>query len=963
MMKNVFNVPSSAAFVDVVAQRFLDEYSAAPLSLSEVLFLLPNRRACQNLKEAFVRAQGLKPTLLPQMMPLGDVEEDELFVSGFDFSEELKNLPAAVPSFRRLLWFTKQIMQEAPSFGLDKFSAQQACSLAQSLCQLIDDVHNEQLSFDNLKNLVPEEYAQHWLDTLRFLEIVTQRWPAYLKENNLVDPAERRNILLDLQCRFWQKHPPSKRIVVAGTTATYPMMRRLVKTVLDLPNGELVLYGVDKNLDTQSYDKLDESHPQFEIKQLLDFIEVNRFEVVDFCSVVNPQREKMVSEFMRPASTTDKWRGLATEKIMPQAAQGLSVIDCPDLRQEAVAVSLLMRAVLEKPEKTAALVTTDRNLARRVAAELERWDVKVDDSAGKPLSLSPVGAFLRLIIQACLEDFAPVPLLALMKHPFFANGEDYSTVRRKVRDFEKLVLRADEPSENPDIVGIFDSLKQQLEPLRDLLASADNLKNLLESHILAAEKLASTPEKNGAAVLWRGDDGESAAGFLSSLYDEAAMLDKLNGNEYLDLLESLMVGVTVRPRYGTHPRLKILGPIEARLCHFDLLIIGEVNEGAWPKAADADPWMSRPMKKSFGLPLPEKAVGILAKDFADFLCGENVVLTRAAKVQSTPMSYSRWWMRLQTVLAALGSSIENLYAFEYLTLGELLDKPSAPVPFFPPAPKPPLDARPRKLSASTVEVLMRDPYQIFARHILKLYPLNDLNRELDFSDYGTLVHKVLEVFNRRYPTEYPNNAEEILLKLGEEYFAENEVDLEKRAFWWPSFVKSVQWLVQTESEYRKDIARIHCEVSGSIVFKAAGGDFEITAKADRIDETKDGQYIILDYKTGSARSTNEIIKGYAPQLPIEGLIASNGGFNGLAPKKTAGLVYWQLGKKETFLSKNIDDVLKKNQENLLVLINTFDKPDTPYYCQPNPSYAPKYSDYLNLARVQEWKVKGDADDE
>ena len=172
MMKNVFNVPASAAFVDVVAQRFLDEYSSAPLGLSEVLFLLPNRRACQNLKEAFVRAQGLKPTLLPQMMSLGDVEEDELFVSGFDFSEELKNLPAAVPSFRRLLWFTKQIMQEAPSFGLDKFSAQQACSLAQSLCQLIDDVHNEQLSFDNLKNLVPEEYAQHWLDTLRFLEIV-----------------------------------------------------------------------------------------------------------------------------------------------------------------------------------------------------------------------------------------------------------------------------------------------------------------------------------------------------------------------------------------------------------------------------------------------------------------------------------------------------------------------------------------------------------------------------------------------------------------------------------------------------------------------------------------------------------------------------------------------------------------------------------------------------------------------
>lgn len=963
MMRKVFNVPSSVAFVDAVAQKFLDEYSDCPLGLSEVLFLLPNRRACQNLKEAFVRAQGLKPTLLPQMMPLGDVEEDELFVSGFDFSEELKNLLPAVPSFRRLLWFTKKIKQDAPQFGLEQFSAQQACSLAQSLCKLIDDVHHEQLSFDNLKNLVPEEYAQHWLDTLRFLEIVTKQWPDYLKEHHWVDPAERRNILLDLQCRFWQKHPPSKRIVVAGTTATYPMMRRLVKTVLDLPKGEVILYGVDKYLDAHSYDKLDESHPQFELKQLLDFIGVDRFEVVDFCSSFNSAREKLVSELMRPASSTDKWRWLASEKIMPQAVQGLSVLDCSDLRQEAVAVSLLMREVLETPEKTAALVTTDRNLARRVAAELERWDIKVDDSAGKPLSLSPVGAFLRLILQACLDDFAPVPLLALMKHPFFANGEDYSLVRRQVRDFEKLVLRADEPSDNPDILRVFDILKQQLKPLCDLLTRSTSLKELLEAHILAAEKLASVPDKSGAAVLWRGDDGESAAAFFSSLYDEADELDLLNGGEYLDLLESLMVGVTVRPRYGTHPRLKILGPIEARLCHFDRLIIGEVNEGAWPKSSDADPWMSRPMKKNFGLPLPEKAVGILAKDFADFLCGKHVILTRAAKVQSTPMSYSRWWLRLQTVLSALGYEFKHLYAPNYAFWGAELDKPEGFFPINPPEPKPPLCYRPRKFSASSIEILMRDPYQIFARYILKLRPLNDLNRELDFRDYGTLVHKVLEVFNRRYPTVYPEQAEEILLKLGDDYFAENQVALEKRAFWWPNFVKSVKWLAATEAVYRQHIARVHFELSGSVVLKAAAGDFEVTAKADRVDETLEGEVNVLDYKTGSARSSNEIVKGYAPQLPIEGLIASKGGFRDLAPKKVAALIYWQLGKKETFFDKNVDDVLQKTQERLVELISTFDDPNTPYYCQPNPAYAPRYSDYLNLARVAEWKVLGDNDDE
>lgn len=956
MVKKIYNVPASCAFADVLARKFLDEYAGDLLSLTNVLFLLPNRRACQTLKEAFVRERGLSPTLLPQMMPIGDVEEDELFLRGFDFEEILRELPPAIDAKSRLLWFTRRIMAQPGKFGLEKFSAEQACYLAQELCSLIDAVYNEQLSFDNLKNLVPEEYAAHWLETLSFLEVVTQEWPDYLREKKLEDPGFRRNLTLALQCRVWQKSPPDKRIVIAGTTATFPAMKNLVKTVLSLPQGELILYGLDKFLDETSWKAVDESHPQFELKDLLEFLQTDRASVRDLVPSENVQREKLISEIMRPAKTTDKWRDIAVCNILPEAWSGLKTVSCRDVREEAIAIALIMRETLEIPQKTAALVTTDRNLARRVAAELERWEIKVDDSAGKPLSLTPPGMFLRLILQACRSDFAAVDFLALLKHPLLAAGGEYGSVRRRVRDYEKSVLRADVPGEEDVFIA---EVKESLRALHDLLSVQADFKKILEVHIKTAEKLAETSEKSGADILWRGEAGEAGASFIAGLYAAAEILGNIAGEDYPGLLDALMAGVTVRPKYGTHPRLKILGPIEARLNDFDVVIIGEVNENLWPKAAEADPWMSRPMKRDFGMPLPEKAIGVLAHDFSCLAAGKQVFLTRADRVQGTPMVKSRWWMRLETVLKALNSDIDKIDCPAYRHWAGFIDRARVFKPLLPPEPTPPVFARPRELSASAVENLMRDPYIIFAKYILRLKKLNDLDRELNFADYGNIVHAVLEAFNNKYSTAFPENAKEELLKIGEAYFAANQVSLETRAFWWPNFEKTVDWLVGVEQEYRKDVKKVHNEVKGELVFQAPEGVFKITAKADRVDETADGRVNVIDYKTGQARTKNELIKGYAPQLPIEGLIAAHGGFSGIAKKEVASLIYWQLGKKAAVFDDNIEEILHNTFERIHGLAAIFDLPTTPYICQPNPKHAPKYSDYQHLGRVAEWSVTGE----
>ncbi len=961
MTNKIFNIPASCSFTDVLAEKFLTEYQDNPLELADVLFLLPNRRAVKALADAFVRLKGLSPTMLPRMMPIGDVEEDEMLISGFDNSEVLKTLSPAMERNERLLLFTKIILSKPSEFGLEKLSANQACSLAQELATLIDTVNNENLSFDNLKNLVPEEYSAYWQETLKFLEIITRFWPEILKERNLVDPSFRRNQLLSAQADLWKKNPPKKRIVAAGTTATFPAMKKLVKTILELENGELILAGLDKNLDVESWAEIDETNPQYELKDLLDYLEFDRKDVEDYVEPNNLNREVFISEIMRPAKTTDKWRDIKNKHLSREAFDGLQVISCPDIRQEALSIALIMRENLEIPEHTTALVTTDRNLARRVAAELERWEIKVDDSAGRPLATTAIGAYLRLMVKACESDFAPVDFLSLLKHPFTAAKMTYAEIRKLVREYEKKVLRSGKEDEELD--GFVVSVKEFLRDFYEIMKqpSAD-FKELIRLHVLSAEALASTSDKEGVQILWRGEAGEAGARFIASVYEKADILGTIEPKEYAGLLEALMSSVTVRPKYGTHPRLNILGPIEARLTHFDTVIIGEVNEGAWPKPAGADPWMSRPMKKDFGFPMPEKIIGVLANDFGQLMANSQVYLTRADRVQGTPMVKSRWWMRLETVLKAMGVNIDDIENNLYSSWAKFLDRSETFVRLCPPEPRPPVSARPRELSASAIENWMRDPYIIFAKYILKLKPLDELEQDLSMKDYGNIIHAVLEAFNKKFPLSYPQNAKEELLKLGREYFAENEVAQETRAFWWPNFEKTVDWLTETEAPYRRDIAKVNSEVQGSFSFDAPAGKFTITAKADRVDETRDGRINVIDYKTGQARSPKEVAGGYAPQLPIEGLIAKFGGFENIPAKEVEKLVYWQLGRKEVVIDDNMEQLLDNSYQRLKDLVSVFDFETTPYISKPNPKYAPKYSDYEHLSRIKEWSVQESGDE-
>ncbi|WP_321394560.1 double-strand break repair protein AddB [Emcibacter sp.] len=996
----LYTIPPRCSFVETLARGILDRYGRDPISLSDVLVLLPNRRAVRSLREAFLRLSGEKALLLPQMQPIGDVDEDELLMASGAIPAGLEDveLPPAVSSYQRQLLLMKIIRGWYRQRGKDIPEVAQCAILAGALGQFLDQVQTERLSFDDLKDLVPADYATHWQETLDFLQILTPEWPNLLKITGYMDGAERRNRLLEGLRDQWLSAPPAHPVIAAGSTGSIPATADLLELIARLPAGCVVLPGVDVMMDEESWDVIGPTHSQYSMKALLNKIGVDRQEIDLWLAGENNEaglpRERLLGEVMRPAETTDKWRSL--DLPLDLATKGLARLDLPGAREEAGVIALIMREVLETPEKTAALVTPDRQLARRVANEMQRWGILVDDSAGTPLFNTAPGLYLRLVAWMVAEEFAPVSLLAALKHPLMSAGMETGQFRRVVRRLEKSIFRGPRPQGGLDgidrAIGAKlaegDSVRLQelrdwwrdvavlMQPFAELFSKKElSFDDILVAHITLAENLAADETRSGAENLWKGDAGEAAAQLMEDLQLAAENMEDLSPEQYPALFEVFLGDVTVRPKYGQHPRLNIWGPLEARLQHADVMILAGLNEGSWPPEAAVDPWMSRPMRKDFGLPSLEQKIGLSAHDFVQACAAPHVILTRAEKVDGTPTVKSRWLARLDAIVPP--DRFRDAEADKWLNWYYELDHPAETIQIDPPRPVPPLDLRPRKLSVTAIQTWMRDPYSLYAKRILRLEPLDDLDADPGAIDKGVIIHQALEDFMIRYPDTLPADPLAELLVLGKQAF-EHIIDRPTvQAFWWPRFCQIADWFVETEKQRRAEgYKTLATERRGEMTFALPGGDFTLSAKADRIDARPDSTLSIIDYKTGQAATARQLHAGYAPQLPLEGLMVQNGAFEGLSGT-VSDLSYWQLRGGEESPAKvtsfneqasrtskmDVGEVIEKSREGLLKLVTYFDLPDSAYLSNPNPAQL-GYGEYDHLARTREWhgRVKEDGED-
>jgi ATP-dependent helicase/nuclease subunit B len=1030
----VFSIPPGSPFLPTLVESLLEGRLVGG-DMADATIYLPTRRAARALEALLARRSEGRAQLLPRIVPLGEADEAEFDLAGTAGESDGLGHPDALsppiaPLERRLIltrlvqgWsaqIDRNLLRLGPGVPfLVPASPADAVSLAGDLEALMDAFTTEGVGWDKLAGAVEADYSRYFEITRDFVRIVAENWPRILSDRGASDPAQRRNRLIAAEATRLSRERPQTPIVAAGSTGSIPATATLLAAIAGLPNGAVVLPGLDMHLDEASWRAIGGSgpsaadpvhgHPQAVLHGLLEtHLRVGRSEVKALASPGSSfgARERLLSEVLRPADTTHLWSVMpAAERLVLSEAgtRGLALVEATDEREEALAIALALRETLARPGRTAALVTPDRSLARRVAAELSRWGVCVEDSAGVTLAETAAGRLARLAADAAALDFHPVRVLALLAHPGVRLGWSRARVERAASVLEIGVLRG--PAPRPGLSGLREALalrrglrsrhtprpRQRLrdedwdlaDALIDGLArafatftaehqgeDAGDLLRLAALHGAVVERLTDPREDAGDPA----DDEAGAA--LAALFDDLALTEvgDLSGRfvDYPAFFTTLAKQRVLPPTpRSTHRRLKILGLLEARLLDVDRVVLGGLDEGTWPPRTETDAFLNRPMRARVGLTPPERRIGQTAHDFVQALGCREVVITRAQKRDSTPMVPSRLLQRLK---AFVGDEVwERLLAegHRYRALARRLDEPViAPEPLVRPAPKPDPILIPRSLSVTEIETLVRDPYAVFARHILKLDGLEPVALVPSAAERGIIIHGVLGAFAAKAPEALPPQAREVLLQLGQDAFLPlADAYPELYAEWWPRFERLASEFIAWEQRRRGGIARVGAEVSGSWPITLADGSaFTLRARADRIEVRRDGGFVVVDFKTGAVPSVKEVFAGFAPQLTLEAAMLIHGAFRGLPKaKRTPSLLYVHTtgGRKPLDErpiespkgdERSVADLVAEHAERLKGMLARYLCGEAGFVSRPFPKYAKRSGDYDHLARVKEWSL-------
>jgi ATP-dependent helicase/nuclease subunit B len=992
-LQGVYNMPSGLPFLHSLAKGIKQNFGQ---DLSRALILLPTRRAVRTITDIFLdmaRHDASGVTLLPRLNTLADIDPNE---PPFEPSDVAGLVPPAIDATQRRFEMARVIEQfyrRASDLPLDAASA---LSLADPLLTILDDAAAEETRIADLSELADIQAfaAQHFQYQAELYKIIQTYWPRRLKEIEALEPKARQVRVLDTLTQQWRDNRPDYPIIVAGSTGTLGATARLMACVAELPKGVVVLPGLNKSTD-KVWNAVNEQHPQNALRNLLNIMRVNRGDVRTWPYIHETEatqnrdlkaRRQLLSESLVPVDNTSDWLGRikTIRENFPhsdpfiEGMKGLSVIEAANDEDEALSIALILRETLEKPNRTAALVTPDQALARRVKARLRRWDIDVDLSQGEPLEETPIGGFLSAIIDLADDPDDPVALSVLFNHPLLHLGEDYGVARIHWQVLEKRIFRGVRPSAQ----DIMKRDKYDLIPrVNTALAPLLELEGLHKSEIwakalwLSALNLTEDGQENNS--IWSGEGGKEAQSVLRSLINFGDNLPTIDSRGLSRLLGVLMRGKVVRKPFGTHPRLSILGPLEARMLNADIVILGGLNEGVWPTTPRLEPFLSRSMRKAVGLSLPEKRFGLSAHDFAELASNPNVILTRAKRSGGSPMVASRWLWRLSTLLeGALGEDEAAGVMYDvphYLDWAEQLDATTEITPAAPPEPRPDPSqrwqfARGRSISITQVKIWIRDPYSIFAKHSLGLKSLDPLDAELDAGRFGTAIHDGLEAFLRAHETKAADQASHQLIaflqaSFKEAGYAPEDISKEQSRFTRIS-AQFIAWL-----KIRRDEGFDVEGIEETADYRIEALNFTLRGKADLIERRPDG-YGVVDYKTGVPATAKVVAAGFDPQLPLTAWLLAQGGFSNLPKGQTVALGYVRIkGSNDDFEHSQLtppharnglsaEDYAEQAHATLRELILTYDKKETAYYSQPRIQYTHDFGEFDDLARRGEWASLG-----
>lgn len=987
---NVYSIAAHRGFADALVAGLVPRYGDPELGLARLTLLVPSTRAARTISEAFIRHSGETGSaglLMPRMVTVGDLDLDEALGSQLD-PLGASDIPPAVEPTRRWLELAELLAEEMTAQGKPPLSGAAKLRMARDLAQtmdrlLVEGVPPEALLDDDVLDLEPS-LAEHWQDSIRLFARVQMRWRFRLQERGEVDAATRRNMLFERAAKRWRAEPPVNPIVAVGITSAAPSLARMLRAIAHLPNGAVILPDFDLSMSDDAWTELGRAgaqpepddhafgqsdavtHPQYHLKLLLQRMGIGREEVRPWhrrgTSAAAPERSHAISSVFLPPEASKSWIGLDSDK---RRLAGVRLMTSATAEEEAQAIALLVREALEEPARRIAVISADRSLARRVTQHLERWNIAADDSAGRPLSLTPAGRLFALLADLVSNGFGPAALVGMLAHPLI-RSQDRDERRAwlsSLRLFER-ALRGPSPAPG-------------LEPLREVARDAgvyewwDGVEPVLaplvldKSEIVIAEaldRLVIASEALAGDAIWSREDGRALAGLVEDIRLHAREIGStLSPTDLAGVLRDSMDEIAVRPPYGGHPRVAIYGLLESRMARADLVICAGLNEGSWPQSSGSDSLLAPGVLRALGVPGAEFRIGLSAHDLAGAMGAPEVVLSRAQRDADGPTIPSRFLLRVEALLGDLAKDHREETIPAMLPL---VDRAPPPADAHPrPAPRPTAEQRKVDIKVTALDRLLGDPYQFYAQEILFLRALDPLAAD-PFSDAalrGTLVHDILDAWHKAR-ADQPDLP---IVPFAEKQLRDTNPHPLLWGLWRPRIMAALerfeQWVDKAQAEGRQVITT---EAKGSMTFDGV----KVQGRADRLDRLPDGSLAIVDYKTGGPPSALQVEAGYALQLGLLGLIAEQGDFEGLSGS-ARGFEYWSLakkagefgyvdvpmkvGKKRAGLTP--EEFLPHHEAKLGEAIRRFIKGDAPFSAKENPDY-PGYTDYDQLMRLEEWAI-------
>ncbi|MFQ5622626.1 MAG: double-strand break repair protein AddB [Paracoccaceae bacterium] len=956
----VFGLPPGSDFIgELVAGLRRRLRGAPPQEAARVRIYLNTRRAARALQERL--SQG-SACLLPDIRVIADLAADPFVPADLP--------PPAEPLERKLLVarLAGALLEAEPELG----PRSAMFGLADGILKLLDEIDAEGASPEMLDTLDVEGFSGHWARSLRFLTV--------LRDSGLAGkagPEARLRQAATALAEAWRRAPVPTPVIVAGSTGSRGSTALFMRAVAGLPQGAVILPGLDTEVPDDAWQAIAGApdHPQYGVAAFLGSVGLEPGEVPLWTPSrgAAPARARLLSLALRPAPVTDRWieEGPDLRRHLREATEHVTLLEADGPRQEAAAVALHLRAALARG-KPAALVTPDRVLARRVGAHLRRWKIVPDDSAGRPLALTPPGTLLRMLADASGQPMTPVRLLALLKHPL--SGGSGSSRKRHLnltRRLETDRLRGGSPfvdwteltawaaaAEAGSWTGWLQRICQQIEQTGPRMLAAH-----LSRHRALAEALSAGPEDGGGGELWDKEAGIAALGALEALQAAAEAGGELSDAEYRALLASHFSGIEVREEaFQPHPGVSIWGTLEARTQTAAVIVMGGLNEAVWPPQPAPDPWLNRAMREALGLSPPERRTGLSAHDFQQAAAAREVVLSRTLRDGRAPTVPSRWLTRFRNLVGGLGQEGQAaLQAMldrgaELAARAEALDRPAgAASPAPRPAPAPPAGARPRRLSVTRVETLIRDPYAVYAGAVLRLRPLDPAGKRPDMKTRGMVFHGVLEAFISETMDGLPDDPTALFGRVAERILTREVPWPSVRKLWRARLLEITPWFVETELARRREGAPLVTEIPGETEIGGTPLGFRLSARADRIDRKTDGSLRIIDYKSGQVPTAKEV-EHFAKQLVLEAVMASQGGFDGLDASPVSSVVYVGLGSGGKLLEIPLtQDRIEEARRCLVDLVASYQSAAVPFPARTRIQYLKHDGDYDQLSRLGEWQ--------